>query len=159
MAKLESCETKTANKIIIGCLSIIAICIVICVTVFCILAWMMFSDQSSFKTGLDKYTYLPDSAHDITVFTNLNISGVVLCDFKIEEKDFKDFGEKQEWKIEEIKQPKELFLALSFHKKNTNDKHQIKNGLYYSKRASNGGGITVAYDRDNGRGYISKSSR
>ncbi|HBC88189.1 MAG TPA: hypothetical protein DCZ94_14660 [Lentisphaeria bacterium] len=144
-----------ANKFTIGCVSILLFGLL----VFVLFGWFMFGDHSSFETGLKKYELLPDSAHDITVFKNPNISGMFLCDFSIDEEGFKDYSEKQKWKVEEIKDLKDLFTAKAFHEGTPNERHKIKNGLYYSKIAANGGGVTVGYDRDNGRGYISRSSR
>lgn len=157
---MEICYTGMENrrmkkKYKIGCISFVVL-VVIALIVF---NWIMFGDHSSFESGLAKYEYLPDTAHDITVYTNLNISGTFICDFSMKEEIFKDFAKKQDWKIKEIKFPEYIFDAYEFHKGNTHKKHQIKSGLYYSKRADNGGGITVGYDRDNGRGYINKSSR
>lgn len=155
----------------IGCISFI----VLIVIAFFLFYWTMFGDHSSFESGLAKYEYLPGTAHDITVYTNSNISGMFICDFSMKEEDFKDFAKKQGWEIEEIKsiaqkqglKPEEfallnaMYTAREFYRYrgDANKRHQIKNGLYYSKRANNGGGITVGYDRDNNRGYISKSSR
>lgn len=87
------------------------------------------------------------------------MSGMFLCDFSIDEESFKAFSKIQKWEIEEIIEPKDLFTARAFHEGTPNEKHKIKNGLYYSKRAANGGGVTAGYDRGNGRGYISRSSR
>ena len=154
MAKLDSCKNRTANKIIIGCFLIM----VLCLTVFLTFCWFMFGDFSSFKTRLDKYKYLPETAKDITVYTNSNITGMFLCDFAIGEKDFRVFAKQQNWEVEEIKSLEELPTAISWHEKKYNG-HRIKDGVIYSNRAANGGGTTVAYDRENGRGYISKSSR
>ena len=143
------------NKFRIGCLSFL----VFGFGVFVFLGWLMFGDHSSFETRMAKNEFLPASAHDITVFKNPNMSGIFLCDFSIDEKGFKDFSSMQKWAIEEVEVRKEMFTAKAFHAGTPDERHKITNGLYYSKRAPNGGGITVGYDRDNGRGYISSSSR
>ena len=60
------------NKITIGCLSVVGLAL----GLFLLLNWLMFGDHSTYKSGLDKYEYLPESATDINVFTNLNLANV-----------------------------------------------------------------------------------
>ncbi len=120
--------------------------------------WLMFGDHSHFETGLAKSKYLPPTAHDINIYTNPNITGWFVCDFSMNEEDFKKLAEKQGWNPREIKEPEKILTAKSVHD-GTHKEHKLKNGLYYSKRAPNGGGVTVGYDRDNHRGYIEQSSR
>ncbi len=143
------------NKITIGCLSVVGVAL----GLFLLLNWLMFGDHSTYKSGLDKYEYLPETASDINVFTNLNLANIFICDFAMKEPEFKVFAQSNGWDVREIESPKELFTAASFNNKQTHIKHKIKNGLYYNRSHRNNGGISVAYDRDNGRGYIFRSSR
>lgn len=119
----------------------------------------MFGDHSSFQSGLADYEFAPPEASDINVYRQPNITGTFLCDFSIEEKDFVGFANENEWMVMEISNSVSIFLATSFNAKNPNDQRTVTQGLYYSKRKSNGGGITVAYDRVDHRGYIARSSR
>ena len=119
----------------------------------------MFGDRSSFQTGLDRYEGLPHTASDITIYENKNMSGVFIADFKIAERDFVSFAATQHWSLEPISGSASVFQAKAFHEGRSNDKKEISDALYYSKRAGNGGGVTVAYDRKDGRGYIDSSSR
>ena len=121
--------------------------------------WVMFGDHSSFQTGVSQYEGLPSTASDITVYRNKNISGVFAADFKISEPDFISFAAQQHWAIQPISGSETVFRASDFHEGRPVATKEIHDGLYYSQRAGNGGGTTVAYDRKDGRAYISSSSR
>lgn len=116
-------------------------------------------EHSWFRRGLDRYEGLPAKASDITVFRDDNIAGLFLADFKIPEHDFVSFATEKHWPVEPISGAIFIFQAKAFQEGRPNGKKEITDGLYYSKRAANGGGITVAYDRKNGRAYIDRSSR
>ncbi len=133
--------------------------VVIILIGFLYLNWTMFGNRSSFQTGLANYQGIPKTASDITIYENRNISGTFLADFKIAESDFVAFASTNSWAIQPIANTEYVFQATAFNEKRPNDKKEITDGLYYSKRAANGGGITIAYDRKTGRGYIESSSR
>jgi hypothetical protein len=124
-----------------------------------LLGWSMFGDHSRFQTGLGRYEGLPSTASDITVFQNRNISGIFIADFKIAEPDFVSFAVEKHWAVQPISGSVFIFQARAFQESRPNDKKEITDGLYYSQRADNGGGVTVAYDRKDGRAYIDSSSR
>ena len=119
----------------------------------------MFGDHSSFQTGLTWYDGLPAAASDITIYHNRNISGAFIADFKISESDFVAFAQEKHWDVQPISGPVSVFQAKAFHERRRNDELEITDGLFYSQRAANGGGITAAYNRRNGRAYIQSSSR
>ena len=140
------------KRFVIGCLCLIAVG-------FLLLGWAMFGDRSSFQTGLDRYEGLPNTASDITIYENKNMSAIFIADFKIAEHDFVSFAATQHWSLEPISGSASVFQAKAFREGRANDKKEIIDGLYHSKRAANGGGVTAAYDRKDGRGYIDSSSR
>jgi len=140
------------KRIVVGCVCLIVVGVLV-------LGWAMFGDRSSFQTGLDSYEGLPHTASDITIYRNKNMSGVFIADFRIPEHDFVSFAADQHWSLQPILGSASVFQAKAFHEGRENDKKEIIDGLHYSKRAANGGGVTVAYDRKNGRGYIDSSSR
>ena len=119
----------------------------------------MFSDHSSYETGINQNEHLPKSAKDINLFRNSNISGRFVCDFSIGEDPFKLFAKKELWEPKEVTEQVQISTAISVHENNYKKSMIITNGLFYSKRTPNGGGITVAYNRENQRCYISRSSR
>jgi len=126
---------------------------------FLVLSWAMFGDRPSYQTGLARHERLPNTASDITIYQNKNMSGVFIADFNIAEHDFVSFAAEQHWFLQPISGSVSVFHATAFHEGRPNDKKEIIDGLYYSKRAANGGGVMVVYDRKNGRGYIDSSSR
>ena len=140
------------KRIVVGCVCLIVVCVLV-------LCWAMFGDRSSFLTGLDSYEGLPYTASDSTIYRNKNMSGVFIADFRISEHDFVSFAAEQHWFLQPISGSVSVFHATAFHEGRPNDKKEIIDGLYYSKRAANGGGVMVVYDRKNGRGYIDSSSR
>lgn len=132
---------------------------VVVVLAIVLVGWSMFGDHSSFEAGLASYEGLPAGASDIVVYRNRNISGVFLADFKIQEPEFVAFAKGKQWQLQPISESTFVFQARAFHEGRPNDKKAIADGLYYSLRASNGGGVTAAYDRSDGRAYIDSSSR
>ena len=140
------------KRIVVGCVCLIVVCVLV-------LCWAMFGDRSSFQTGLDSYAGVPHTASDITIYENKNMSGIFIADFKIAEHDFVSFAATQHWSLEPISGSASVFQAKAFHEGRPNDKKEIIDGLYHSKRAANGGGVTAAYDRKGGRGYIESISR
>jgi len=146
---------KFMKRILIGFLAI-ALLVLLTLSV---LFWISFSDRSSYQSGLPNFEGLPQTASDITIYQNKNISGTLVADFKISESNFVSFAKEKSWVVQPIKNVEYIFQAKAFHEGKFNDKLEIADGLYYSKRAENGGGITVAYDRKSGRGYIESSNR
>lgn len=124
-----------------------------------LLCWSMFGDHASFQRGLRHYEGLPVTASDIAVYENRNISGNFVADFKITESDFVAFAKQKHWDVKPISGSESVFQPEAFQDGRPNDKKDIINGLFYSQRAANGGGITVAYDRESSRAYINSSSR
>ena len=93
------------------------------------------------------------------MYQKRNISGVFIADFTITEPDLVSFAVQKHWAVQPISGSAFVFQARAFQENRPNDKKEITDGLYYSQRAGNGGGITVAYDRKDSRGYIDSSSR
>ena len=135
---------------------VVSLCVIVVGVL--VLGWAMFGDRASFHTGLDSYEGLPHTASDISIYENKNMSGI-FADFKIAEHDFVSFAATQHWSLQPISGSASVFQAKAFHEGRSNDKKEVIDGLYYSKRAGNGGGVTVAYDRKDGHGYIDSSSR
>ncbi len=119
----------------------------------------MFGDHSSFQARLARYEGLPLTASDITVYQNQNISGIFIADFKIPETEFSAFAAQKHWAVQPISGSVFIQQASAFHEGRSNATKEITDGFYYSQIAGNGGGTAVAYDRKDGRAYISISDR
>jgi len=124
-----------------------------------LLLWSMFSDQSSFRSGLHSFGDLPSTAKDISVYKNSNMSGLQLIEFIIPESDLRDYAMQHSWKLQEIDQPQSIMSAVDFHNKNGDIYHIVSTGLFFEQRQGNGGGVTVAYDRARQVAYVNRSSR
>lgn len=147
---------KKSYKIV---LASIATIIVLIAGGFVLLGWAMFSDRSSYSEHLTVFDGLPHTSSDITVYTNKNISGAMVAEFAIRESDFVAWAEKNKWGVTEIVSPIEIGDPKAYHEGVPNRRTTVERGLYASHRRPNGGGIDAAYDRTNGRGRISRSSR
>lgn len=123
------------------------------------LIWSMFGNFTNHGLGKKKLSGITPSATDINYYKNQNISGLYLCDFKISEKDFIHFANNHNWKLMNIDTMENILSAKAFISKKIDNSITISNGLFYSKRTPDGRGVTVAYDRSTGRGYIVKSNR
>lgn len=119
----------------------------------------MFGDRTSLEEGLSEYDGIPSSASDINIFKNENLSGMFLADFAISEDNFVSFAEEKGWELEAISGRENIFVAKPYFEEVENPRRAITSGYYFSDRARNGGGVTVAFDRNSGRGYISSSNR
>ena len=138
---------------------LIIIVLALSVAAVVLLGWSMFGDRSSFQTGLKQYENLPNTASDITIYQNRNISGTFVADFKIYEPDFILFARKKGCEVQAISSPTYVCQAKAFQEGKPNDRKEVTNGLFYSQRAANGGEISLTYDRGSGRAYIESSSR
>ena len=150
-----SIDNKMNKRIAYGCLCPVLVLLLLLGLLF----WAMFGDRSSYQTKLNSHPKLPTTASDITIYQNKNITGNFDADFRISEHDFASFAAEHNWDLQPISEPMSIRHAKACHEGEPNDMKEITNGLYYSKRAANGGGVTMAYDRDSGRGYIDSSSR
>ena len=85
------------------------------------------------KTGKNVATvdWLPSSATDINFFIRRGFAWIKNYDCSIPEDDFLIFAENKKWELEEK-----------------------DNVLFYEKRHSNGGGVTVRYDKLSKRLYV-----
>src|SRR6266576_2026410 len=73
----------------------VIVCFCLITVGFLALGWVIFGHRSSFQTGLDTYEGLPQTASDITIYENKNMSGIFIADFKIAEHDFVSFAATQ----------------------------------------------------------------
>ncbi|MCI5160306.1 MAG: hypothetical protein D3906_18155 [Candidatus Electrothrix sp. AUS1_2] len=118
---------------------------------------MLFGDHSSYGEHLASYELLPETASDISFYRNQNFTGLFIADFAISETKFLRWSRSLELQPEVIGEPQTIADAWAFSRGNTAGHHIIEHGLYVSRRRENGGGVDLAYNRDNRRGYISKS--
>ena len=124
---------------------------------YLLLTWALFGDHSSSGEHVASDELLPKTASDISFYRNQNFTGLFIADFAISETEFIRWSRSLELQPEVIDEPRTIADARAFSRRNTAGHHIIEHGLYISRRQRNGGGVDLAYNRDNGRGYISKS--
>lgn len=124
-----------------------------------VLLWVMFADHGGFKGGLADYDDLPESAGDIMVYRNRNISGAQFMEFRIPEEDFRAYVEGQGWKLAELSEPTHVLSTRLYQEQGRPAYTAVSRGLVHEARRANGGGITVVFDRDRGVAYVNRSSR
>ena len=150
---------KKVNKWVKVALASLFAFIVVVVAGVGLLSQAMFADQSAYSEHLAAFEGLPDTAADITVFSNMNITGTVVAEFTIREADFVAWAAAHEWPLTEISTPIEIGNPRAFHEGTPNRRTTVENGLHASLHRENNGGVDIAYDRQNGLGRISRSSR
>jgi len=109
--------------------------------------------------------WLPDSASDVSYYKSYQFTAY---EFDIPEADF------VAWSWHDLKPiTKPIFVERYTYRsapyvmlspvatqaeidnwEEARGRHQVFNGLFFQVRRSNGGGVTVVYDRDQGRGYF-----
>lgn len=141
---------KLAFRIMLG-LAVVGIC------GYLLLTWMLCGNHSSSGEHLASYELLPETASDISFYRNQNFGDIFIADFAISETEFIRWSNSFKLQPEVIGEPRTIQDARAFSRGNTAGHHIIEHGLYISRRHRNGGGVDLAYNRDNGRGYISKS--
>src|SRR6516225_9355987 len=99
-----------------------------------LLNWLLFGDRSSFHTGLSKLEGLPPADSDITVYQERNITGEFVTDFRIAESNLVVFAAEKQWDLQPIVGSALACQAVAFREKRPNDRKEIVDGLYYSKR-------------------------
>ena len=122
----------------------------------------LLNSQPEFVEHSPHEKWLPESARDISYLKSYSYTAY---EFTIEEAEFKKYALENEWDLKEINEEKRIARYLRFaefvgRSSNSSDSYAtVKRGLWYEVRLRNGGGISVAYDRDSQRAYIQKSPR
>ena len=124
-----------------------------------LLFFSLFYGTRTIKFGLARYDGVPPEASNIDYFKlNDTATGLTTLDFTISEDNFKEFAKSKGWQLKEIDLP-QLIQNTSFFAGKQKGGVIVKKGLKYSKIKSNGGGITVIYDREKKRAHIFTCNR
>jgi hypothetical protein len=104
--------------------------------------------------------WLPPSASNVSYYKSYSCTAY---EFNIPESDFRSWAW---WELKEITGPVEVrrysFFAKGQHGLRPDpfdDVAVVSNGLYYEARQSNGGGVSVAYDRAATRAFFQSNPR
>ena len=137
--------------------------VIACVIGFLRAAYVHFSHFETAE-NLAHVDWLPESASNVSYYKSYSFTAY---EFDISESDFKRWAR---WNLEEIKEPVTVDryplltkrgLAQNpnpadpylreFDQEYENCSAQVSRGLFHEHRRSNGGGVSVAFNRDTGR--------
>ena len=143
---------------------IVILTIVFGLVIFCfilpvVLFLSLFLGSRTLELGLDNFPGVPPEARNIDHFKLNDIAtGLETLDFTISEPDFKNTAKLKKWTLKEIETPLAV-KTTSFFAGKQKKEIIVQKGLHLSDVGSNGGGVTVIYDRENQRAHIFKSNR
>ena len=113
--------------------------------------------------GTDRPNWLPVTATDIFYRSQEGFGWWKEAEFTISESDFRAFAAKEGWSLTEeadFSRPGHLELIRPKGRELTeNEFRGIPHALVFERRASNNGGITVAFDPLTSKAYYSASHR
>ena len=113
--------------------------------------------------GTDRPSWLPVTATDVFYRSQEGFGWWKAAEFTISESDFRAFAAKQGWSLTEeadFSRPGHLELIRPRGRELTDDDVMgIPHALVYERRASNNGGVTVAFDPSTSKAYYSASHR
>ena len=116
--------------------------------------------------NVDSVSWLPNEASNITFYAREGLAMLRIAEGSMSEADFREWADSKGWDLEEKKNSRgsgylrTAFLDLPEHQGlDQLPEDFVRDGLYYENRASNGGGVTVLFDREKERFYYSVASR
>lgn len=122
---------------------------------FLIFTW---SSEAVVERNVDSVEWLPPEASNISYIERTGMGGVKIAEFSIPQSDFNAFCEKNGWILKHQNDANIYFRNYIRSKDDPEvdrpfDEYRVENALFYEDRKANGGGITLVYDLDAGRGY------
>jgi len=113
--------------------------------------------------GTERPSWLPESATDIFYRSQEGFGWWKAAEFTISEEDFRAYATNKGWTLsEERNRSKPGLIELirpKGRKLTEEDVIPIPRALVYERRASNNGGVTVAFDLSASRAYYTESHR
>ena len=103
-------------------------------------------------------------ASDISFYRANDFSGNFTYEFRIGGDDFAVLARERGWQLAPLTEHHSI-MRYTFFLPETDARHQkplsveLDSGMIYESRRPNGGGITVLYDTNASRAYVSQSSR
>ena len=131
---------------------------------FGLLAW--FPSNPAVEIGFHRATLedLPPTASDISFYRYRGFGGVFLCEFKISKSNFEALASSRGWNVAPFSREKSIPRYTDVLPKGHSAKQlpyymKASSGLFFEKRQSNNGGISVLFDDSQSMAYISWSHR
>jgi hypothetical protein len=114
--------------------------------------------------ALASVEWLDSRASDISFYRANDFSGNFAYEFRIGGDDFATLARERGWQVGPLTEHRNV-MRYTFFLPETDSRRQkpfsveFDSGLFYESRRPNGGGITVLYDTNASRAYVSQSSR
>lgn len=113
--------------------------------------------------NLPRVSWLQEDASDVSFYKSYQFTAY---EFSVSEA---SFLKHTRWEFQEIREPVTIpryntrLIKIddceNFEEYRKKTSVTVKNGLYSTRRQSNGGGYTAAYDRETGKAYITRNPR
>lgn len=133
------------------------------ITFVAFLIFAIVGPRPSVVEGTDRPSWLPTAATDIFYRSQEGFGWWRAAEFTISESEFRALAAKEGWSLtEEANYPRPGHLELIRPKGRELTEDDIKgipHALVYERRASNNGGITVAFDPSTSKAFYSASHR
>jgi hypothetical protein len=114
--------------------------------------------------ALSSVEWLDSRASDISFYRANDFSGNFTYEFQISSEDFAALAKERGWQVAPLAEHRSI-MRYTFFLPETDARRQrplsmeLDSGMIYESRRPNGGGITVLYDTNRSRAYVSQSSR
>lgn len=129
-----------------------------------VLAFGLVYSRPDSGVALASVEWLDSRASDISFYRANDFSGNLAYEFQISREDFAAVAKERGWQVAPLTEHRSI-MRYTFFIPET-DAHRQKplsveldGGMIYESRRPNGGGITVLYDTNASRAYVSQSSR
>ena len=147
---------KIVKRLILGGLGLL-------IAVVAALIFAIAGPRPGVVEGTDRPSWLPVASTDVFYRSQEGFGWWKVAEFTISESDFRDFAARRGWVlIEQVEYARPGLLQLvrpMGRDLAEDDLKAIPHALVYDQRASNHGGITVAFDPLISRAYYSESHR
>lgn len=115
-------------------------------------------------TALTSVKWLDARASDISYFRANDFGNNFAYEFRIDLTNFEALAKERSWQLAPLDEPRSI-MRYTFFLPETHPHRlkpifaEVERGLFFESRRPNGGGITVLYDTNVFRAYVSQSSR
>ncbi|MBL9145724.1 MAG: hypothetical protein JNM99_18745 [Verrucomicrobiaceae bacterium] len=127
--------------------------------------WIFLPENPTFGVHRDKVEWLPPTASDVCYFRARSVEAY---EFRITAEALQTFAISQQWQLRPIVRPFYVDRFIRYLPKESKEfdlfreadpEAEVMAGVFYEKRQSNGGGISVGYDEKLSKAFVAWSAR
>jgi len=124
---------------------------------------LTWTSKPKVELNVDSVEWLPSSASNISYVERTGMGGMKIAEFSISRADMDAFAKENGWDLKEKEN-----VSISFRDRiapegtkveHPYEENYLEKALFYEKRHSNNGGVTLVYDPKTNRGYYWYSHR